>query len=118
MHEGAAMLEGAALLALYLAFALLHAAEPRRRPSSWPALAPAWDRRFRIAALACLACGTGLWARAEGLAAALLVALSALTAFATAVVLLAPVAPRLVWGLAVACVPAALALTLWGVCRG
>lgn len=118
MHEGAAMLEGAALLALYLAFALLHAAEPRRRPPSWPARAPAWDRRRRIAALACLASGVGLWAHAEDLAAALLVALAALTAFATAVVLLAPVAPRLMWGLAIACAPAAIALSLGGACRG
>jgi hypothetical protein len=105
------MFEAAALAAIYLAFALLHAAAPSRHPAGR-------RRACRLAALACGAAGVGLWALAEGPTAALLVGLAALSVFATLIVLLAPVAPRLVWGAALACAPAALALGIAGACRG
>jgi hypothetical protein len=106
------MLEAASVLSAYLAFALLHAAEPRRlpRPSHRPP--PGWA--MRLAAMAAYAAAVALWARAESVGAALLVALGSFTLCASLFVLLAPVAPRLVWGLAAACPVAIAALALCG----
>lgn len=108
------MVETAALLSFYLAFALVHAADPRRSRVRGSRPAPGLSRALRLAAVIQAIAGVALWTRAEGLAAALLVGVSALSTAATVVVLLAPLAPRLVWSVALVCPPAIVALLLAG----
>lgn len=108
------MFEAAALCSAHLAFALLHAADPQRRPRGLAGLVPGSAHLFRAAALAALAWSVVCWARAEDTTAALLVALAALCTSATLFVLLVRVFPRLMWAAALACAPAALLLPLLG----
>jgi hypothetical protein len=112
------MVELGALAAVFLAFALLHGAEAKRRPPGLARLAPAWKYALRVAALAVLAWGIGRWAGAEDATAAILVILTAFCAAATFFVLAASVFPRLAWGLALACAPALVLLSLLGGCHG
>lgn len=109
------MLEAAALCSSHLAFALLHAAEARRRPRRLAGLGPGWSGAFRAAALALITWSVACWARSEDWSAALLVVLAALCTSATLFVLLVRVFPRPVWGLSLLCAPAALLFSVLGV---
>ena len=97
------MFEGASLLSFYLAFALLCGADPRRFPApSWKPT-EGWLRAMRLGAVAAVIAGVALWTRVGGVAAALLMAPTALSVAATVFVLLAPLAGRMLWGVALAC---------------
>jgi hypothetical protein len=109
------MLEGATLTWAFLAFALLHGAEARRRPSFLSRLP---GGSLRVAAVAALALSISTWTRVEGMAAAILVVLAALSLAATLFVLMAPLLPRVTWVLALASGPIAVALSLMGGHRG
>ncbi len=108
------MLEAAALLSLYLAFALLHAAASGRRAPGGPQPSIARRRAFQVAALAAGAAGVELWARADGPAAALLVALAALLGIRDADRAARAGGAAVVWSAALACAPAAPALAIAG----
>lgn len=108
------MLELATLAANFLAFALLHGAEPWRRPERWRRLAPLWSRVSRWSALLLVLFSVALWARIEGLIAALLVVLTMFSAAATLFLLVVPVAPRLIWGTALVCAVGVPGLAWWG----
>ncbi len=107
------MTEIAALLSLYLAFALAHGADPRRFPARWK---PTRGLLFamRVAAAGATVAGVVLWARTGGIVEALLVALTALTVAATSFVLLAPLSPRALWSVVLACPLLIAALALVG----
>ncbi|WP_437293219.1 hypothetical protein [Sorangium sp. So ce426] len=115
------MVETASVLSAYLAFALLHGARPERLPLVIAARLRAW-RAWRAAArvlsVASFSLSVWLWSRAEAGAAAYLVPLAALLCAASLFVLLAPVWPRVVWGLAFLCPPAIAALSLLGARHG
>jgi hypothetical protein len=106
------MLETAAVLASYLAFALLHGADARRLPRPPRRPPPAWA--MRLGALAVGALAVSLWARSHGLTEALLVMLASLSLCAALFVLLAPVIPRVVWAVAASCPVAIAALAALG----
>ncbi|WP_437633789.1 hypothetical protein [Sorangium sp. So ce854] len=115
------MVEAASVLAAYLAFALLHAARPERIPfgvASRLRGRRAWGVGARVLAVASFSLSAALWSLAEAGPAALLVALTALLVAATLFVLLAPIWPRAVFGLAVLCPPAIAALSLLGARHG
>lgn len=115
------MVETASVLSAYLAFALLHGARPERLPFGVAARLRArreWRASARALAAAFFSLSVWLWSRAEAGAAAFLVPLAALLCAASAFVLLAPVWPRVVWGLAVLCPPAIAALSLLGARHG
>ncbi|HEU5075287.1 MAG TPA: hypothetical protein VFU02_13950 [Polyangiaceae bacterium] len=97
------MLELATLAATFLAFALLHAAEPRRRPLRFRSPAPMWRHASRLLSGMLLLFSIAWWARVEGAPAAILVVLTMFSTTATLFVLAVPVVPRLVWGTALAC---------------
>jgi hypothetical protein len=113
------MLESATLMWAILAFASFHAAEVRRRPVRFRNLAAACSPiALRAVGVLLLALSVTQWSNVEGLAAALLVVLAMFCGAATLFVLFAPLAPRVVWGLAIACAPAGLILSLLGVVHG
>lgn len=97
------MLEMAAVLCFFCAFALLHGAAPGRFPIRRAKQNRSAFQLMRLGTLVALAGGVATWSRAENTTAALLVALAALSVVATAFVLLAPRFPRTLWGLALAC---------------
>jgi len=107
------MHEGMAVGATYLAFALFHAADAPRRPRR--ASARTTPRRWglRVVAVALLAFACACWPRAEGLVASWLVVSASTCLSATFFVLIAAVAPRLAWGLALLCA-AGIAASLLG----
>ncbi|SRR5690606_444503 len=109
------MLEVASLLALYLAFALVHAAHPRRFPARRWHPTRAWLGAMRAFAAASAISGVVLWAQVQGVVAALLVALAALCVIGALFVLLAPLSPRTLWSLALACPLLIVSFTLAGV---
>ncbi|MGK3998763.1 hypothetical protein [Sorangium sp. So ce1024] len=115
------MVETASVLAAYFAFALLHAARPERIPfgvASRLRGRRAWGVGARVLAVASFSLSVALWRLAEAGPAAFLVALTALLVAATLFVLLAPIWPRAVFGLAVLCPPAIAALSLLGARHG
>jgi hypothetical protein len=107
------MAELVSVSAAYVAFALIHAADARPLPSG---LHAALHRvRFartglRLLALAAFALSSWCWSRVEDGPSILLVPFTAFMAAASVFVLLAPVAPRLVWGLALLFPPLVFAL--------
>jgi hypothetical protein len=108
------MMEIAALLSFYLAFALVHGADPRRFPARrWQ---PTRGALFamRVAAAATTLAGVVLWARTGDMVEALLVALAALSVAATSFVLLAPLGPRALWSVVLAFPLLIVALALVG----
>jgi hypothetical protein len=115
------MVETASVLAAYLAFALLHAARPERIPFGVATRLRgrrAWRVAARGLAVASFSLSVALWGRVEAGPAAFLVALAALMVAATLFVLLAPIWPRAVFGLALLCPPAIVALSLLGARHG
>ena len=112
------MFEVASLLSLYFAFALLHAADPRR----WPRILPRSIRcaSGKMRALAGLSGVAGFWfsSRIHDVTGASLFVLTALAVIATSFVLLVALLPRAMWGLALACPPLVVALALWDVIHG
>jgi hypothetical protein len=94
------MLELATLAANFVAFALLHGAEPRRRPERLRAASPMWRHVCRFLAVALVSYSVGAWARVEGLSAAILVVMTMFSAAATVFALAVTVYPRLSWGAA------------------
>ncbi|WP_438040328.1 hypothetical protein [Sorangium sp. So ce128] len=115
------MVETASVLSAYLAFALLHGARPERLPFGVAARLRArreWRASARVLAAAFFSLSVWLWSRAEAGAAAFLVPFATLLCAASAFVLLAPVWPRAVWGLAFLCPPAIAALSLLGARHG
>ncbi|HMI85430.1 MAG TPA: hypothetical protein VK550_15145 [Polyangiaceae bacterium] len=106
------MREAAALSALYFSFALVHAADSRRL---WPGLCH-WKlcNRTGMRILAALSVAAGMWflRRAYDATSAVLVALTALSAIGTLFVLLVPLFPRTIWGLALACPPLVILFAL------
>jgi hypothetical protein len=112
------MRETAAVLCFFFAFALLHGASPTRR-SLWPSKLRARLAAFlRAGALVAIAVGVASWSRAESATAAWLVALSALSVAAPTFVLLVPLFPRTLWGLALASPLFIAALLVLGGSRG
>jgi hypothetical protein len=82
-------------------------------------MAAAWSPvALRVVGVLLLALSVTQWSDVEGLAAALLVVLAMFCGAATLFVLFAPLAPRIVWGLAIACAPAGLILSFLGVVHG
>ncbi|WP_438025468.1 hypothetical protein [Sorangium sp. So ce233] len=115
------MVETASVLAAYFAFTLLHAARPERIPfgvASRLRGRRAWRVAARALAVAFFSLSVALWSLVEAGPAALLVAFAALLVAATLFVLLAPIWPRAVFGLAVLCPPAIAALSLLGARHG
>jgi hypothetical protein len=112
------MLEAASLLCFYLAFALLHGAQPARFPLKTWQPSRRWIGLMRLSALLAGAAGALLYDLRHGPSDALLIALPALCVMATAFVLLAPICPRLLWGLALACPPLVLVLSILGASDG
>jgi hypothetical protein len=113
------MLESATLMWVILAFASFHAADVHRRPVRFQNMAAPWSSTaLRAVGVLLLALSVTLRSNVEGLAAALLVVLAMCCGAATLFVLLAPLAPRVVWGLAIACAPAGLILSFLGVVHG
>jgi hypothetical protein len=112
------MVEGAALLSFYLAFALVYGADSRRFPARRYKPTRGLLHAMRAGALAALVTGVALWTWTQSLAAALLVALTALSIAATLFVLLAPLAPRALWSLAFACPLLVVVLTVTGASHG
>ena len=108
------MLELATLGSTFLAFALLHGAEPSRRPERLRGAAPWWQHMSRLAAAALVLFSVAVWARVEGTGAALLVVLTMFSVAATLFVLTVPVFPRLTWGAALACAASVPLLWLLG----
>ncbi len=108
------MLELATFAANFLAFALWHAADPRRRPPRLREVAPAWSLASRWGAAALVLLGIAAWTQLEGVAAALLVVLTMFSTAATLFVLAVPVFPRLTWGAALACLPSVPLLSWLG----
>lgn len=106
------MLELATLAANFLAFALLHGAEPRRRPARFRDGATLWRQLSRVLALGLLLSSVAILARIEGTGAAVLVVLTMFSTAATVFVLAVPVFPRVTWGAALACVPS-IPLLVW-----
>jgi hypothetical protein len=107
------MLEGAALALTFFGFALLYAAVPRRAPfpRRWTA-SPLWPIVARGLASASFAASLALFSAREGWLSGGFQALTALMASASLFALGAPLAPRLVWGLALASPALGLALVL------
>lgn len=115
------MIETASVLAAYFAFALLHAANPRRIPFgilSRLRSKRAWAPAARAFAVVFFSWSVWLWSRVEPGPAAILVAFTAFMGAASVFVLLAPVWPRAVWSLAILCPPAVAALSFVGVFYG
>lgn len=115
------MREGATFALTFLAFALLHAARPQRLPAGLAAHFPrTWGGlAARASAALLLVAAVAAWAPVEDTAAALLVVAGALCLAATTFVVLVGLFPRITWTVALACGPAALALSLLaGGCRG
>jgi hypothetical protein len=108
------MFESASLLALYLGFASFHLANPERQPDLWRPHLRKVSAALPWAGAVLWGIGTALWAAAQGIVSAVLVSLTALCFIGTFFVLLVPVAPRLVWGIALAGGPIALSLVLMG----
>ena len=114
MRLGERMLELASFGSTFLAFALLHGAEPRRLPSRFRGAAPVWRHASRLAAAALVLLSIAVWARVEGMGAAILVVLAMFSVAATLFVLALPVIPRLTWGAAIACAVSVPVLSLLG----
>jgi hypothetical protein len=93
------MLEAAAVLLLFLSFALVHGAATGRFPVSGWKPGKGSVALLKVGALAAAAGGVACWSQVDNTTAALLVALSALSVAATLVVLLSPVFPRAMWAL-------------------
>jgi hypothetical protein len=97
------MLDAAAVFAAYVAAALFHASDPARLPVSFPIAArPAWKPVLRIAGLALCVLAAVLWMRAENPTAGLIAAFVAVMAAESVFTILAPIAPRTLYGIAVA----------------
>jgi hypothetical protein len=105
----------ASVLAAYAAFALLHAARPRRLPRG---LAPrfaagrAWGPTLRLAACGAFVLSAWLWGDGRAGVEGAIMAFVALTACASLFVVLAPLVPRLTWGVALLALPLVAALSL------
>lgn len=112
------MLEGASLLSFFLAFALLHGAAPNRLPLKRTKAGRTVFTCMRTAAVVTAGAGVVLWSRTQNATTALLVAIAALSMVATVFVLLAPLFPRAVWALVIACLPLTIALALLGGSNG
>ncbi len=113
------MLAFAALLSVYVSFALLYAANPERLPlewQNWPR--QGWGRALRWAALAALGTAVLLFRRGEEGDARLLVGASGLMAVTTLFILLISVWPKAMWALAFASPPAILGLVALGAGHG
>jgi len=108
------MLELATLGSTFLAFALLHGAEPRRRPERFRGAAAPWRHVGRLVAGALVLFSIAVWAQVEGVAAAILVVSTMFSAAATLFVIAVPVVPRLIWGTASACAVSVPVLLLLG----
>jgi uncharacterized membrane protein YsdA (DUF1294 family) len=113
------MLELASLLLTYVAFAALHAANPARVPWRVPETAHRlWRAALRLIAVGAFIMAIALWHRLEASALGLIVPLSILMASASLFVLLVPLAPRLMWGLAALCLVFAPTLAVIGLRHG
>jgi hypothetical protein len=112
------MFEAASLASLYFGFAVLHAANAARLPCGFP-LVRAWGRgTLRIVAVLAFAVGVWLFHWNDDVTSACLLALTAFSGVATLFVLLVPVFPRIIWGLAVASPLLGVGLVLLGIYRG
>jgi hypothetical protein len=112
------MVELAALACFYLAFALVYGADRGRFPfKRWKPARLVFAGMKLVAALSA-GVGVALWTRSEGATAAALVAVTALSVAATVCVLIAPLAPRVVWGFALSAPLLVLVLVLTGGSRG
>ena len=115
------MIETASVLSAYFAFALLHAANPKRIPFSilsGPRSSRAWAPLVRVVAVVFFSWSVWLWSRVEAGPASIFVAFTGFMVAASVFVLLAPVWPRVVWSLAILCPPAVAALSFIGASRG
>jgi hypothetical protein len=109
------MTEANAVLLLYVAVALLYGTARANGRARVLLL----DRSRRVTLTRALACGAvlgsgWLWRAVESGAAAALVVLTGLMVMGTVVTLLGPVAPRLVWALAVLAAVAVAVLVVMG----
>lgn len=113
------MLEIASLLLAYFAFAALHAAAPVRAPwRARRATTRLWGAALRLVSLGSFLATVALWQRIEVSALAFIVPLFALMVSAGLFVLLVPIVPRVMWGLAALCLVAAPVLVLLGLRHG
>ena len=113
------MVELASLSLTYIAVASLHAADPARAP--WRVRRAAhrlWRAALWLLAAAAFITAIALWRRVEMGALGFIVPLALLMVEASLFVLLVPLAPRLMWGLAALCLVAAPPLAFLGLTRG
>jgi hypothetical protein len=112
------MFDVAAFLSSYLAFALLHGASATRFPSRRWRPTRAWIFVMRGLFVPTSALTVRLFSASHGTGEGVLLALLALCASATAFVLLAPVRPRISWGLALSCPALITMLAILGAAGG
>lgn len=112
------MLKAASVLCFFLACALLHRASPKRRALWRAKTSEKLPALRRAGAVVAMAVGVTSWSRAQNTTAAVLVALAALSVAATAFVLLVPLFPRTLWGLALVCPVFIAVLLVLGVSHG
>lgn len=109
------MAELTAIVALYLAAALLYATDRHRpRLAVEVALTASRIRAARIVAVAAVAAGIWRWRSVEQGPAAVLVAIAGLMGLATAIAVVAPIRPRAFWASAALTALAAPILLLLG----
>jgi hypothetical protein len=109
----------AALLSVYVSFALLYAANPERLPlewQNWPR--QGWGHVLRWTALAALGTAALLFLRGGEGDSKLLVASSGLMTVTTIFILLISVWPKAMWALAIVSPPAILGLVALGAGHG
>jgi hypothetical protein len=109
----------AALLSVYVSFALLYAANPERLPlewQNWPR--QGWGHALRWTALGALGAAVLLFLRGGEGDATLLIASSGLMTVYTIFILLISVWPKAMWTLAFVSLPAILGLVALGADHG
>jgi hypothetical protein len=108
------MFEMASLLSLYFGFAVLYGASARVLPRALHPPKRCGRAAMRVIALLSTAAGVWLWTFTGSVTDAMLVATTALAAFATLFVLLAPAYPRMAWATVLACPPVVLSCSIAG----
>lgn len=115
------MLETASILSAFLCFALLHGADPKRLPERLAksvSAFDAWRLGARLASLLFFAFAVWLWSRAGDGAAVWAGPFAAWMMSGVIIVLVRPVWGRLVWGIAAACPPVIIVMSVLGGIHG
>jgi hypothetical protein len=111
--EEECMLQVAAMLSIYVSFALMYAADPERLPRGWSP-GHRWGVLSRLAALGGVLLASGLFARSAGGRTEMLVILSAIMTVTTLFILLLSLWPKGMWALAWISPPLIVGLVAFG----